>query len=153
MALTPKQEKFCLVFHATSNATEAYRKAYRTKNMAEDTINNQAYKLKQNPHIAARLEDLKKEDRERNKITIESLTSELEEARKLSIGFEQMSAAINAIMGKAKLHGLLVEKLIKTEVPLSEINDKEIDDRIKQSAIKAGIALTLGGESQEEEGK
>jgi hypothetical protein len=44
-------------------------------------------------------------------VSVDSLTQELEEARKLAMSDEKgASAAVSAIMGKAKLHGLLIDK-------------------------------------------
>jgi phage terminase small subunit len=44
-------------------------------------------------------------------VTVESLTKELDEARLHALKDEKgASAAVAAIMGKAKLHGLLVDK-------------------------------------------
>lgn len=108
--LTPKQEQFCLYYHATGNASDAYKEAYDAQNMSKEAIKVEAYRLKQTPVVAARLEEMRLADRERNQVTIDTITAELEEARIVSIGIEQMSAAISAIMGKAKLHGLLVDK-------------------------------------------
>jgi phage terminase small subunit len=43
-------------------------------------------------------------------VTIHSLTDELEEARAIAIAEKQSSAAVTATLGKAKLHGLLIDK-------------------------------------------
>lgn len=56
--LTPKQEKFCNVYIETSNASEAYRQAYNSKNMKPETINRKAKELMDNGKIRARLEVL-----------------------------------------------------------------------------------------------
>ena len=37
--LTPKQENFCLAYLETSNASEAYRRAYDSENMKPESIN------------------------------------------------------------------------------------------------------------------
>jgi phage terminase small subunit len=47
---------------------------------------------------------------ERHMVTVDSITMELEEARRMALDTTQPSAAITASMGKAKLHGLIVEK-------------------------------------------
>lgn len=51
---------------------------------------------------------------EGDEVTLESLLAELEEARSLAMTEKQSSAAVSATMGKAKLTGLLVEKLEHT---------------------------------------
>ena len=57
--LTIKQEKFCTKYLECGNASEAYRYAYNTSRMSEDTICNSAYKLLQNGEITARIAYLK----------------------------------------------------------------------------------------------
>lgn len=58
MALTQKQERFCLHYLNSGNATEAYKHAYSTKNMKPETVNNKAYGLTQKGEIRARLDEL-----------------------------------------------------------------------------------------------
>lgn len=58
MALTPKQENFCLAYLETGNASEAYRRAYDCEEAKPETVNRAAKELLDNPKIAARLEDL-----------------------------------------------------------------------------------------------
>ena len=41
---------------------------------------------------------------------MDNLTTELEAARESAMSTGQISAAVSAIMGKAKLHGLIVDK-------------------------------------------
>ena len=58
MALTPKQENFCLAYLETGNASEAYRRSYDAENMKPATIHSRAYELLDNSAIAARLAEL-----------------------------------------------------------------------------------------------
>lgn len=58
MALTPKQEAFCIAYLKTGNASEAYRQAYSTKRMQPATINVKASELLANGKIAVRLKEL-----------------------------------------------------------------------------------------------
>lgn len=61
MKLTPKQEKFCQEYIKTGNASESYKRAYSTKNMKSETINNNAYMLLKNSEISARIKVLSDE--------------------------------------------------------------------------------------------
>lgn len=112
MALTIKQEKFCMVYIETGNASEAYRQAYNCENMKSDVINVKACELLKNGNISVRLEELKNKHAKRHEITVDTLLAELEENRQaaLSAMVVQSSAATAATMGKAKLLGLLVDK-------------------------------------------
>lgn len=58
MALTPKQEAFCLAYLKTGNASEAYRQAYAANDMKPATINRKAKDVLDNGKIAARLAEL-----------------------------------------------------------------------------------------------
>ncbi|MBI1425791.1 MAG: terminase [Gammaproteobacteria bacterium] len=108
--LTQKQEKFCQLFIETGNASEAYRKAYDASRMKAATINRKAKEVLDNGKITARLNVLRAEHRQRHDVTVDSLTEELEQARTLALAEKQSSAAVSASMGKAKLHGLIVDK-------------------------------------------
>jgi hypothetical protein len=57
---------------------------------------------------------------DKSNVTVDSITDELDEARTRALESEQISAAISATMGKAKLHGLVVDKSeIAAKVELS----------------------------------
>ena len=135
--LTPKQEAACRAYIETGSKSAAYRHAYNTKNMKNETVWRRAVELFDNGKVAARLEALQAEHRRVHDVTIESLTKELEEARTLAIANGQASAAVQATMGIAKLHGLLVER---TEVKTtSEMSLSEVRARIKE--IEAELAV------------
>ena len=109
--LTPKQEAFCLAYIETGNASEAYRRAYDAENMKSETINRNAFALMGNSKIATRLQSVREVATERALVSVLSLTGELEDARALAMEGGNPSAAVSASMGKAKLHGLLVDKV------------------------------------------
>jgi phage terminase small subunit len=112
MALTIKQEKFCMVYVETGNASEAYRQAYNCENMKEATINRNAKMMIDDNKISTRVKELKSGHTKRHELTIDDLVKQLEEARQVALGLEnpQCSAAISATMGTAKLLGLVVDK-------------------------------------------
>ena len=109
--LTIKQENFCLALMETGNASEAYRRAYNAENMKPEVIHVKASELLSSGKVSVRVAELKAEAKERCMVTVESLTEELEEARALALQEGQSSAAVAATMGKAKLHGLLTDKV------------------------------------------
>jgi phage terminase small subunit len=109
-ALTPKQEQFCQAYIETGNASEAYRQAYGAKGMKPATVWREAKKLLDNPKVSPRIAELQSGHRERHNMTVDGITTELEEARALAMKNKQPGAAVQASMGKAKLHGLLVDR-------------------------------------------
>jgi phage terminase small subunit len=71
MALTQKQENFCLAYIKTGNATESYRQAYDTESMKDATIANSAYKLLKNDDVTARINLLQAKNEKQAIITLE----------------------------------------------------------------------------------
>lgn len=109
--LDPVRETFVQEFHATGNASEAFRRAKpAARNWKDTTVHPRASKMLAEDKVQARLHELQAEAREKHGVTIESLTAELEEARTIAKAEKQASAAVSATMGKAKLHGLVVDK-------------------------------------------
>lgn len=104
--LTPKQEKFCQVYVETGNASEAYRSAYNTASMKSSTITVKASELLASGNITVRVGQLRERLVKKHNVTVDSLIIELEEARKMAFETAQVSAAVSATMGKAKLCGL-----------------------------------------------
>ena len=111
MSLTPKQEAFALKYVECGNASEAYRHAYDAENSKPEAVWVNASKTLANAKVALRVMELQQAAQERTMVTIESLTAELDEDRILARNEGQPSAAISAVMGKAKLHGLLTDKV------------------------------------------
>lgn len=59
MSLTPKQERFCLAYLETGNASEAYRRAYSAENMKPESIAVAASRVLSNAKVALRLAELR----------------------------------------------------------------------------------------------
>jgi phage terminase small subunit len=76
-------------------------------------VNRTAKELLDNPKIAARLAELKAAHVERHEITVDDLIRELEEARSIAMSGErqQPAAMVAASMGKAKILGLVQDKV------------------------------------------
>jgi phage terminase small subunit len=109
--LTPKQESFAQAVVVTGNQSEAYRMAYDVgENTKPETIWKRASELMADGAVSGRVAELKAQAAERLMVTLESLTAELDEARKIAKGVFNPAAMTGATMGKAKLHGLLVER-------------------------------------------
>lgn len=104
--LTPKQEKFCMVYIETGNASEAYRQAYSCKTMKPENVAKRASELLARGDITGMLEKLREPIKKRHAITVDSLLEELEEARQLAIQTAKAAAMATATMGKARLLGL-----------------------------------------------
>lgn len=102
-----------MAYVETGNASEAYRRSYNAEKMKPETVNRTAKELLDNPKIAARLAELKAAHVERHEITVDDLIRELEEARSIAMAGErqQPAAMVAATMGKAKILGLVQDKV------------------------------------------
>lgn len=110
MALTPKQENFCLRYIETGNASESYRQSYDCEKMKPETINRKAKDLIDNGKITARIDELRQPIIDRHNITVDDILAEYEEARVLARSLEKPSAMVSATSGKARVLGY--DKLI-----------------------------------------
>lgn len=139
MNLTDKQEKFCQKVVELSNNSEAYREAYDTSRMKDHTVHRSAKELMSNPKIAARLEELREELRERYRLTVDDLIGELEEARQIALSAmtPQTSAAVSSTMGKAKLLGLDKQVLEISGPNGSPIQTQDVPDEELETKLKA----------------
>ena len=108
--LTQKQESFCQKYIETGNASEAYRFGYNAVNMKPEVIHVKACELLKSGNVSVRVKQLQEEAAERNKVTVDDLVRELEEARELAKGEAQAAPMVSATMGKGKLLGLIVDK-------------------------------------------
>ena len=69
-----------------------------------------ASELLKNGKVTVRVEALQARHAKRHDITIDALTEQLLEDRRLAYRVEQPGAAVSATMGLAKLHGLIVDR-------------------------------------------
>lgn len=77
MALTPKQEQFCLEYLKDGNASRAYRTAYNVTTTKDTTINVQALKILKNHKVATRIGELGEKHAKKNDVTAERIIKEL----------------------------------------------------------------------------
>jgi phage terminase small subunit len=106
----PRHEYFAQGIAKGLSQTQAYIEAgYNSKTGAEVS----ASRLIRKANIKARANELRERGAIRAEITIADLVQELEEARQAAAAAEtvQSSGMVSATMGKAKLLGLLVDKL------------------------------------------
>lgn len=124
MALTPRQEKFCVEYVKTGNKSEAYRLAYSSENMKPETVNNNAYKLFSNNDILTRIEELRNKALKRSELTIDQIVNRLKE-----IAFENESDRVSAADKLMKYLGGY-EKDNDQKVPKTKDYSKLTDEEI-----------------------
>lgn len=135
---TDKMELFCLAYVETGNASEAYRRAYNTANMAEKTAQREGYNTLQKPQVQGRIEELRSQVMDRHEITVDTLLLELEQARRLALETKKAAAAVTATMGKAKLLGLdkqIVELTGKNGAPIETQSTIKVDQEALDAVL------------------
>lgn len=125
MALTVKQEALAQAYIENGGKQiNAYRTAYDADGMSDNAASVEACRLFKTPKISLRVFELQEEHRERHNVTVDTLTEELNEAKDLASDEKQPAAMTGAIMGKAKLHGLITDKQ-KIAATVTEISHEE----------------------------
>lgn len=138
--LTQRQEAFARMYAECGNASESYRQCYTADNMTDNSIGVEGHRTLSIPKVSRKIAELQAEARERSMVTIESITKELDEDRKLARKNGQAGAAVQAVMNKAKLHGLVINKTeVTRKRSVEDLDDSEID------------ALIASAESREDE--
>lgn len=89
MALTQKQENFCLSYVEQGNASEAYRQSYNASKMKPESVQRKACELMDNVNVTARIEELRAAAEKRTGITQDRVLREL-----AKIGFADLRKAV-----------------------------------------------------------
>jgi phage terminase small subunit len=134
--LTLKQEAFCQAYIENGgNASEAYRAAYDAKKMKPEVVNVKACELLKDGKVSVRVAELRAAIEKRHEITIDDLIEELEEARSqaVSLNVPQLSVAVSATMGKAKMLGFLTDKVdVKGSLTIDKLPDAVLEERMAE---------------------
>lgn len=143
--LTQKQEAFCLAFIETGNASEAYRRAYRGKKMAEKTVHESASRLLADRKVTARVAELRKMAADKAVLTLEKHLEKLAELRDIAVKGGQMDAAIRAEKHRGEAAGLYPDRSKPVNVnvgvplvtePISE-TEKWLQEEVRKIRAKS----------------
>lgn len=126
--LTPKRERFCLVYVETGIASEAYRQVYSTKNMKPESIWVEASKLLADPMVSQRISELRSTIREKHDLTVEKIINQLLEDRSAALSSNQIAAAVRADELLGKHLGIFTDRIQLAGDPVSNILKALADD-------------------------
>lgn len=93
-----------------NDARKAYSKAYPSKTRSEASTRQGAYMMMKNPNVQTRLEELRQNTQAHAETSIQQISERLDEAYSIAKEKSDAKAMTTAAMGKAKLHGFLVER-------------------------------------------
>jgi hypothetical protein len=100
-----RHERFCQLLLQGESAIDAHEKAGFARSDANSS------RLKANPKVAERLAELQSEVAKETKVTVESICRELDEANAVAKERGQASAMVSASALRAKIAGLMVDKV------------------------------------------
>lgn len=84
--ITIKQEAFCQAYVRLGDKSAAYREAYSCGGMKMETVNKRANELSKHGEVSGRIEFLRNEIKEDNKVTIGEIVSTLSDMLRFDIG-------------------------------------------------------------------
>jgi len=137
--LTPKREAFVQAYHRLGNQRKAYREAFDCENSSDACVDVAACRLLQNAKVKLRLQELQEKASERNAITVDTQSKKLEKILKSASKDGQYSAAVAAVMGQSKLHGLIIDKS-----KLSGDPDNPVVTEIRRTIVDSKTSETNG---------
>ncbi len=121
--MNDKQRRFAEEYLLDSNATQAaIRAGYSAK-----TAYSQGQRLLSHVEVRRAIQDMQAEHRERTAVTVESLTEQLLTAYDLAEKNGQSASMVQAAMGIAKLHGMLVDKVEQTTKAVDNMTPAELE--------------------------
>ncbi len=104
--MNDKQMLFAEEYSVDQNATAAAKRA----GYSERTAYSQGQRLLKNVEVRRAIQEAQAEHRERTNVTVDSVTDNLREAYNMAKSNGQAGAMVQAEMGIAKLHGMLVDR-------------------------------------------
>jgi len=139
----PRHERFAQALFEGKSATEAYSDA------GYKACRQNASRLMTIDDIQTRLAELQAAAAKASEVTVQSLLSELETARERADNAKQFSASVRAIEAKAKVSGLLTQKIEITNINEEFDNAQSIED--VAAVLAKAIAADKGYSLTEEE--
>jgi hypothetical protein len=146
-----RHERYCQAILKGKTQAAAYKVAgYRPHKTNPD-------RLAARPDIIARIAELKEKTAERAVITAADIARQLDEDREFAREMKQAAAAVSASLGKAKVLGLVVNRIggpdggpLALQFDLSKLSDKDLDalERIHAKIATPGIDPAGKGQAQ-----
>ena len=127
MGLTPKQEKFCQNIVKGMSQADAYRDAYNTENMKEESIWTCSCRLMNDVKVMSRVKELTEATVKDIKYEIEDCFRETDEILQLAKMTDNLQIMLKAVEQKGKLKGLFKDKDTNVNVNVSVMPDVKID--------------------------
>jgi hypothetical protein len=139
LGITTKQEAFCQAVTSGKSLADAYRSAYVTDNMTDNTLHHLACRLFADPKIRGRLQSINVEmEGNRRMMAASDVALGLRVLRELAESADSDAARIRAAELLAKVGGAFVEQVDITDK--RDRSPEEIETAIKAKLARLGLA-------------
>ena len=129
--LNARQERFCLGLSEGLPQSRAYIEAgYTARGNAAEV---EASKMVRLPKVAARVAELRADAAKRSEVTVDDLVADLNLMFKLALATKNPAAGVTAVMGKAKLLGLVIDR---AEVATTQRRPMRAPGEVKQMTLE-----------------
>jgi phage terminase small subunit len=155
-SLTIKQEAFCQAYIRLGDKSAAYREAYNTSKMKSESINVKAVHLSNEVKISTRIEELRKEIKEDNKVTISEVLNTLSDMLRFDVAeLYDSNGNLKNIHSIPKKARLMISQLETDEIrvrneSIGQVKKVKVFD--KMQAIEK-LMKHLGGYEKDNEQK
>jgi phage terminase small subunit len=140
--LSQRQRRFCQLYVEGKSPPVAYAEA----GYAHDKSYANCYRLLTgNDGVKQEIANLQRIAMQKHEITVESLVRELEEARANAKKAGQPASEVSAVMAKAKLLGLVVDKREVSEKTVDKMDAGEITNLLRERLAGQPELLRLLG--------
>ena len=142
--LTDKEKTFAQLFveNMFSNDTRTNTDIAIAAGYAKESAHQRAYELttyKLKPHVVKYIEELKEDFRVRNQITPEKHMARLNEIHQMAKDKGQLHTAMNAEVYRGKAAGLYIERILRANKTIEDLDEEELEERMKKIEDDFGV--------------
>lgn len=135
--MSSQRERFCqLIAFQGCTASEAYRIAYESE-AAEHTVHVEASKLRNDPEVAQRIENLQRPSVLAGELTLDKHLDTLGRIRDMALHGNQLAVAVQAEVSRGKVKGFYVERKIEASGSLADLLAGSHGEHEKGQPVKA----------------
>lgn len=119
--ITIKQEAFAQIYARTGSPIKAYMEVYKpnidiSTKKGKNAVAARAFRVANAPGVTERTHELRRQIAAANVVTVETLVDELAVAGEMAKELRQPAAIVQIVLAKAKLLGMLVDKVEQKSV-------------------------------------
>jgi phage terminase small subunit len=142
--LTELEKRFCELYveNKFSNETMTNKDIAIAAGYAKDSAHQRAYEnttYKLKPHVYMHIEQLIEDFRIRNEVTKEKHMARLNEIHQMAKDKGQLHTAMNAEVYRGKAAGLYIERILRANKTIEDLDEEELEERMKKIEDDFGV--------------